>query len=60
MSPLFDRHKQGITKSQVGFFDIVGEFLVTNYCTLLHLQSNVFPMAQRPQELKILNPDTRT
>ena len=25
ISPLFDRERQGITKSQVGFFDIVGE-----------------------------------
>lgn len=27
ISPLFDRERQGITKSQVGFFDIVGEEL---------------------------------
>ena len=25
VSPLFDRQLQGISKSQVGFFDIVGE-----------------------------------
>jgi hypothetical protein len=26
LSPLFDRTKEGVTKSQVGFFDIVGEW----------------------------------
>ena len=29
ISPLFDRAKQGITKSQVGFFDIVGRKLIS-------------------------------
>ena len=27
VSPLFDRDKQGVTKSQIGFFDIVGELM---------------------------------
>ena len=34
VSPLFDRSKQGVTRSQIGFFDIVGEQGAQNLQTM--------------------------